>query len=104
MYWTSGPGGVVTIILSVKDRHPDSFRKFRNTVIVLEVTKECTDCTNPIFYLLSPKCFGSSLPSSGNFLDPSELLEIQIEWVVYHIMCGYVACVPDCPGSDMMAG
>jgi hypothetical protein len=21
---------------------------------------------------------------------PSELLEIQIEWVVYHIMCGYV--------------
>jgi hypothetical protein len=44
--------------------------------------------------------FGSSLPSSGSFLDPSELLEIQIEWVVYHIMCGYVACVPDCRGSD----
>jgi hypothetical protein len=23
----------------------------------------------------------------------SELLEIQIKWVVYHITCGYVACV-----------
>jgi hypothetical protein len=32
-------------------------------------------------------------------LDPSKLLEIQTEWVVYHIMCGYVACVPDCRGS-----
>jgi hypothetical protein len=30
---------------------------------------------------------------------PSELIEIQIEWVVYHIMCGYVTCVPDCRGS-----
>jgi hypothetical protein len=28
-------------------------------------------------------------------LDPSGLLEIQIEWVVYHV-CGYVACVPEC--------
>jgi hypothetical protein len=27
----------------------------------------------------------------GAFLDPSELLEIQIEWMVYHIVCGYVA-------------
>jgi hypothetical protein len=26
---------------------------------------------------------GSSLPSSGGFLGPSESLEIQIEWVVY---------------------
>src|SRR5215510_10264766 len=26
-------------------------------------------------------------PLKGSFLDPSELLEIQIEWVVYHIMC-----------------
>jgi hypothetical protein len=33
---------------------------------------------------------------SGRFLDPSELLEIEIEWVVHHIMCGYVACVLDC--------
>jgi hypothetical protein len=36
---------------------------------------------------------------SGSFLDPSELLEIQIECVVYHVMCGYMACVPDCHGS-----
>jgi hypothetical protein len=47
-------------------------------------------CTNPLFYVLAATCFGSSLSSSGSFLDPSELLEIQIEWVVYHIMCGYM--------------
>jgi hypothetical protein len=52
--------------------------------------------TTPLFYILAPTCFGSSLRSSGSLLDPSELLEIQIEWVVYHIMCGYVACVPEC--------
>jgi hypothetical protein len=44
------------------------------------------------------------LPSSRSFLDPSELLEIQIEWVIYHIMCGYVAYVPECCGSEMEAG
>jgi hypothetical protein len=49
--------------------------------------------------ILAPTCFGSSLPSPWSFLDPSELLEIQIEWVVYHIVCGYVACVPECRGS-----
>jgi hypothetical protein len=54
--------------------------------------------TTPLFYVLAPTCFGSSLPSSGSFSDPSELLEIQIEWVVYHIMCGYVACVPQYRG------
>jgi hypothetical protein len=53
----------------------------------------------PLLCILAPTCFGRSLPSSGSFLDPSELLEIQIEWVVYHIMCGYVACVPECRGS-----
>jgi hypothetical protein len=47
-------------------------------------------CNTPLFYVLAPTCFGSTLPSSGSFLDPSELHEIQIEWVVYHIMCGYV--------------
>jgi hypothetical protein len=58
-------------------------------------------CTTPLLYeyVLAPACFGSSLPSSGGFLDLSELLEIQIEWVVYHIMCCYVTCVPDCRGS-----
>jgi hypothetical protein len=53
-------------------------------------------CTNPVFYALAPTCFGTSLPSSGSFLDPPELLEIQIEWVVYHITCGNVTFVPDC--------
>jgi hypothetical protein len=57
------------------------------------------NCTTPLFCILAPTCFGSSLPSSGSLLDPSELLEIQIEWVVYHILCGYVACVPECHGS-----
>jgi hypothetical protein len=56
-------------------------------------------CTTSLFYILAPTCFGSSLPYSGSFLDPSELPEIQIKWVVYHMMCGYVACVPDCRGS-----
>jgi hypothetical protein len=50
-------------------------------------------CTSPLFYILAPTCFGSSLPSAGSFLDPSELFERGIEWVVYHIMCGYVICV-----------
>jgi hypothetical protein len=36
-------------------------------------------CTNPLFHILAPTCFGSSLPSSGSLLDPSELLEIQTE-------------------------
>src|SRR5215471_11044648 len=53
----------------------------------------------PLFYTLAPTCFGSSLPSSRSFLDPPELLEIQIEWVGYHIMCGYVTCVLECRGS-----
>jgi hypothetical protein len=56
-------------------------------------------CINPLFYILVATCFGSSLPLSGSFLDPSESLEIQIEWVVYHTMCGYVTCVAECPGS-----
>jgi hypothetical protein len=37
----------------------------------------------PLFYVLAPTCFGSRLPSSGSLLHPSELREIQIEWVVY---------------------
>jgi hypothetical protein len=35
--------------------------------------------TTPLFYIMAPTCFGSSLPSSGSLLDPSELLKIQIE-------------------------
>jgi hypothetical protein len=30
-------------------------------------------CTTPLFYILAPTCFGSRLPSSVSFLDPSEL-------------------------------
>jgi hypothetical protein len=56
-------------------------------------------CTTPVFNVLAPTCFDSSLPLSGSVLDPSELNEIQIEWVVYHIMSGYLNCVPDCRGQ-----
>jgi hypothetical protein len=58
-------------------------------------------CTTRLLYVhvLAPTCFGSGPSSSGSFLDPSELLQIQIGWVVYHIMCGYMAFVPDCHGS-----
>jgi hypothetical protein len=35
--------------------------------------------TTPLFNILALTCLGSSLPSSGSFLDPSELLETQIE-------------------------
>jgi hypothetical protein len=52
--------------------------------------------TTALFYVLAPTCFGGSLPSSGSFLDSPEILEIQIKLVVYHIMCDYVTCVPDC--------
>jgi hypothetical protein len=31
-------------------------------------------------------------------LDPPELLENTNWGLVYHITCGYVACVPDCRG------
>jgi hypothetical protein len=35
-------------------------------------------CTVPLFYVRTPTCFGSSLPSSVGFLDPPELLEIEL--------------------------
>jgi hypothetical protein len=35
--------------------------------------------TTPLFNIQAPTCFGSGLPSSGSFLDSSELLEMQIE-------------------------
>jgi hypothetical protein len=41
------------------------------------------NCTTPLFYILAPTCFGSSLPSSGRVLDPSQVLELHIEEVVY---------------------
>jgi hypothetical protein len=33
-------------------------------------------CTTHLFHILAPTYFGSSLPSSGSFLDPSEVLGI----------------------------
>jgi hypothetical protein len=58
-------------------------------------------CTTPLFYILAPTCFDSNLPSSGNsWIRLSNFKYVQIEQVVYHIMCGYVACVPRYRGSD----
>jgi hypothetical protein len=51
------------------------------------------NCTTLLFNTQTPTCFGSSLPSLGNSLDPSGLIEMQIKSVVYHIIYVYVACV-----------
>jgi hypothetical protein len=60
--------------------------------------------TTPLFYILAPTCFGSSLPSSGSFLDQSELLEIQIEWVVYlkYITEKELVCKTPCVESNRL--
>jgi hypothetical protein len=36
-------------------------------------------CTTALFTILAPTCLGTSVPSSGSFVDPPELLEMQIE-------------------------
>jgi hypothetical protein len=47
---------------------------------IVENNQHCAlNCTTPLFYIMAPTWFGSSLPSSGSFLDPYELLEIQTE-------------------------
>jgi hypothetical protein len=73
---------------------------YRALLDVVGITNNINWLYHPLFYILATTCFGSSLPSSGSFLDPSEILvlEIQIECVVYHIICGYVACVLDFHG------
>jgi hypothetical protein len=53
-------------------------------------------CTTPLLYVLAPTCFCSSL---GSILDPSELVVLQDQWVVYHTIWRYVTRVPDCRGS-----
>jgi hypothetical protein len=42
-------------------------------------------CTTALFYMLAPTCFGSSLPSSGNFWIRLSDMKVQIDLVVYHI-------------------
>jgi hypothetical protein len=79
--WLAGGGGVLC-------------QKQTNSLIVqcsYRALLDVVDCTTPLLYILTPTCSGSSLPSSGSFLDPFELLEIRIEWVVYNIqaMCGH---------------
>jgi hypothetical protein len=41
------------------------------------------NCTPPLLNIQASTCFGSGLPFSGSFLDSFELLEMQIEYVVY---------------------
>jgi hypothetical protein len=42
-------------------------------------------CNTPLLYVPAPTCFGSSMPSLGSIWDRSELLENQIEWVMYNV-------------------
>jgi hypothetical protein len=42
--------------------------------------------TAALFYMLSPTCFGSSLPSLGSFWIRLSYVKIQIDIVVYHII------------------
>jgi hypothetical protein len=52
---------------------------FNTYMIVLEKNQQyALMCTTPLFYVLAPTCFGNTLSSSGSFLNPFELLEIQI--------------------------
>jgi hypothetical protein len=46
-----------------------------------------------IYWLLHVSAVACHHQGASYILDPSELLEIQIEWVVYNIMWGYVAGV-----------
>jgi hypothetical protein len=70
-----------------KDGYVATIKKWEIPAKPLEVTKEIVEnnqhyalnCIIPLFNILAPTCFGISLPSSGSFLDPSELHEIQIE-------------------------
>jgi hypothetical protein len=50
-------------------------------------------CTAVLFHMLAPKCFGSSLPSSGSCWIRLSYLKIQIDMVVYHIMWLSGQCV-----------
>jgi hypothetical protein len=55
------------------------FREKKHWIYVENNELYALNCTTPVFYTLVPTCFACSLPSSGNYLDMSELLEIQIE-------------------------
>jgi hypothetical protein len=52
-------------------------------------------CTAPLLYsyMPAPTCFGSSLPSSESFWIRLSYVKIQIDMVVYHIMCLSGLCV-----------
>jgi hypothetical protein len=45
---------------------------------VVKQPTHALSCTTPLFNIRARTCFGSCLPSSGSFLDSSELLEMQI--------------------------
>jgi hypothetical protein len=43
-------------------------------------------CTTALFHIPATTCFGSSLPSSGNFWTRLSYMKIQFDLVVYHTM------------------
>jgi hypothetical protein len=58
--------------------YPSIFKKIiKLTLVLLSRNNQhyAQICTTALFYILAPTCFGSSLPLSGGFLDPSELNE-----------------------------
>jgi hypothetical protein len=71
--WTVGDRNVTELFKHSLMFLPCIIRRSRNN------QHYALNCTTPLFNTLDPKCFGSSLPSSWSFLDPSELLEMQIE-------------------------
>jgi hypothetical protein len=63
-----------------EEMHVDCRVKYPLLLHVVENNQQCAlNCTTPLCDVLALTCFGSGLPSSGSFLDPSELHEIQSE-------------------------
>jgi hypothetical protein len=58
---------------------PCIIRRSRNNQLNAKI------CTNALFYMLAPTCFGISLPSSGSFWIRLSYVKMQIDMVVYHM-------------------
>jgi hypothetical protein len=67
--------------LNVSDRHSHPYKITGKIIVLLSRNNQhyALKCTTPLFNIQAPICLGSSLPSSGSFLESSELLEMQIE-------------------------
>jgi hypothetical protein len=67
---------------------------YRAILDVIEITNTMHKFAPLLYsYMLAPTCFGSSLPSSGIFWIRLRYVKIQIDMVVYYIMCLSGLCV-----------